>query len=352
VAGQAPHLEGEHDADGAKDSFSIAVDDDLLAAALAAVEARTTAPKEHPPIPLADPSPGEMAAFEEDLEVEAGSGDGTGGAETEEDWVVAESDDEETDRELPPSAGDSSLDFGLLAAEWTLLQDEIAQARARSALLEERLQAEIQERRRLAGTVRRLTGQLERAEASLNAALEARAATDEQVLRLREAVERGRDDLAHSQRRRRTEREEDARYGHQGALEEMLPVLDHMELAASHAGTDPERLTQGIEMIIGQFRAVLARLGVQRIPAEPGTPFQPEIHEAMMQLPAEGVSEGSIARELNAGYLLHDRLLRPARVAVATAPTPSEADDPTVETAPAPAADPPEEASPAPPTDD
>jgi molecular chaperone GrpE len=63
----------------------------------------------------------------------------------------------------------------------------------------------------------------------------------------------------------------------------ILPALDNLELAMSHADADHGRLIEGVSMIIQQFHQGLVRLGVVRVPAEPGELFDPEIHEAMLE---------------------------------------------------------------------
>ncbi len=100
-------------------------------------------------------------------------------------------------------------------------------------------------------------------------------------------------------------------------LKDLLPVLDNLERALAHAGeTGPDgfsSLVEGLEHVVRQFHEALVRHGVEPVPGE-GEPFDPEMREAMLQVP--GDADGRVASVFEPGYRLKGRLLRPAKVSV------------------------------------
>jgi molecular chaperone GrpE len=76
-------------------------------------------------------------------------------------------------------------------------------------------------------------------------------------------------------------------------------------------------LIDGLSLTLSQFRDTLASAGVTEIAAEVGEPFDPKSHEAVARVPNSGLAHGAISEVLQLGFRLHDRVLRPARVAVA-----------------------------------
>lgn len=103
-------------------------------------------------------------------------------------------------------------------------------------------------------------------------------------------------------------------------LRDMLPLADHLEMALEHAdalqGKNVKAFVGSIETTLRAFLETLRRYGVERQEAL-GAPFDPEKHEAVGQMEAEGVEPGHIAQVVRSGYSEGDRLLRPARVMVA-----------------------------------
>ncbi|MGH2717292.1 MAG: nucleotide exchange factor GrpE [Actinomycetota bacterium] len=98
----------------------------------------------------------------------------------------------------------------------------------------------------------------------------------------------------------------------------LLPVLDNFELAVASAedSHDFDRLLRGIEMVFGELKEVLASEGLERIAAK-GQPFDPNYHEAALEVPGDGTGEPYVADELRSGYTFKDRVVRPAMVKVA-----------------------------------
>ena len=99
-------------------------------------------------------------------------------------------------------------------------------------------------------------------------------------------------------------------------MRRLLEVLDDFELALMHAGddVDPERLLKGVELVYAKLVDALQGEGLERIPAE-GAPFDPELHEALMQT-GEGSGEPHVAEVFRQGYALRGRVIRPAGVRV------------------------------------
>ena len=118
--------------------------------------------------------------------------------------------------------------------------------------------------------------------------------------------------------RKRSAREHDAAFdnGVSFAVTSLLPVLDTLELAAN-AETADESYKKGVLMTLEQCRAAFEKMGVQEIEAL-GKPFNPELHAAVMQQPAtEEIPSGTVAQVMQKGYLLHEKVVRHAMVAVA-----------------------------------
>jgi molecular chaperone GrpE len=100
-------------------------------------------------------------------------------------------------------------------------------------------------------------------------------------------------------------------------VESLLPVMDNMSRALEAAAQHEEgQLIAGLELVAGQLRATLEGHGLEEVPVETGTLFDPNIHEAVMTQASQDYEEGTVLQVLERGYLLHGRLLRPAKVIV------------------------------------
>jgi molecular chaperone GrpE len=102
---------------------------------------------------------------------------------------------------------------------------------------------------------------------------------------------------------------------------DLLPALDNLEraLGSARQAGDAGALVQGVAMVQTQLLDALRRHGVTRIEAQ-GQPFDPNLHQAVMQQPSAEQPPGTVLGVLEQGYLIHDRVLRPARVIVSAAP--------------------------------
>jgi molecular chaperone GrpE len=124
-------------------------------------------------------------------------------------------------------------------------------------------------------------------------------------------------DFENFKKRAVKERQDIVKFGWENVAGSLLEVLDNLNRALQFAKpeTDPNLLS-GLKMVAQQFQAALEKQGVAEI-ASVDQPFNPELHEAVGQVPSEK-PEGTIVQEHQKGYTLHGRLLRPSRVMVST----------------------------------
>ena len=127
-------------------------------------------------------------------------------------------------------------------------------------------------------------------------------------------------------KRARKEQEDGEAKARESVLRDMLDVIDNLERAvsaytggASDAAVDGPAVLKGVSLVLRLFQSKLERYGVKPIVVE-GQPFDPRSHEAISRVETADVPAGSVARELQRGYRIGERLLRPALVSVATAP--------------------------------
>ncbi len=125
-------------------------------------------------------------------------------------------------------------------------------------------------------------------------------------------------ELDNYRKRMSREKLDAVRYGNQGLLEELLPVLDNFDMGMQAAAQEEgSMLYMGMQMIQKQISEFLSSQNVSEIGADVGGVFDPAIHEALSQEPSEDIEEGKIVRVLRKGYQIGDRLLRPSNVVVA-----------------------------------
>jgi molecular chaperone GrpE len=131
---------------------------------------------------------------------------------------------------------------------------------------------------------------------------------------------RERADLENYRKRVNREKEELLNYGNKSLIEEILPVVDNLERALAHASEDGlGALVEGIRMTHGMLLAALRKFGVTAVETT-GVAFDPAFHQAMAQVPTDQYPPNTVVEEYQKGYLLKDRLLRPAMVTVAAPP--------------------------------
>lgn len=143
---------------------------------------------------------------------------------------------------------------------------------------------------------------------------------EEEAGRLREALLRKAADFENLKRRAERDKTDYVKYALTETMRDLVGVLDNLDRALVHApaaGSDDFRA--GVEMIARQLSEVVRKYGVSEIPAL-GTPFDPQFHEAMMKGEATDVPPGTVIEVFQKGYVLNDRLLRPAMVKVSAVP--------------------------------
>jgi molecular chaperone GrpE len=112
------------------------------------------------------------------------------------------------------------------------------------------------------------------------------------------------------------ERRELAEFAAADILSEVLPIIDNLERALQAPASGDEALRKGVELIHKQMLDLLRKRGVRPIEAQ-GAAFDPNFHQAVIHEASDAHAEGEVMQELQRGYLLGDRLLRPAMVKVA-----------------------------------
>lgn len=136
-------------------------------------------------------------------------------------------------------------------------------------------------------------------------------------------------DLDNYRKRAQREKEDAFRFANDHILRNIIPVLDNLERAIEHAQNSSDEqgsLLQGVEMTLEQLRKVLESSGVTLIESL-GLPFDPNFHQAMGQIPTSDQPPNCVVQEMQKGYLLNERLLRPAMVMVASAPLEAAIDE-------------------------
>ncbi len=133
---------------------------------------------------------------------------------------------------------------------------------------------------------------------------------------------RERAELENFRKRMQREKEDLIRFANENLLREILTVVDNLERAIEHARKNDETiqgLMEGVEMTLSQCQKLLEKFGVSPVMAV-GEPFDPTWHEAMGQLESTEHPANTVLQEMQKGYVLNDRLLRPALVLISKAP--------------------------------
>ncbi|WP_082208395.1 nucleotide exchange factor GrpE [Paenibacillus dauci] len=139
------------------------------------------------------------------------------------------------------------------------------------------------------------------------------AHADDQTQRLLRAQA----DFDNFRRRTQKEKEELAKYASAQLITELIPVIDNFERAMATKPENPEleSFSKGVDMIFRQLSDVLKNTGLTPMEAV-GQPFNPEFHQAVMQVESDEYEEGIVVEELQKGYVLKDKVIRPAMVKV------------------------------------
>ncbi|MDH3963093.1 MAG: nucleotide exchange factor GrpE [Deltaproteobacteria bacterium] len=140
---------------------------------------------------------------------------------------------------------------------------------------------------------------------------------EDELSETRERVLRTAADAENFKKRLQREKEEQTRYANESLMRELLPVIDNLERALEHseAGADQGGLLEGLNMTLKGFLDTLTRFGCTPVETA-GKPFDPNFHEAVSQEESADHEPNTVLRELQKGYMLKERLLRPAMVLV------------------------------------
>ncbi|MHB1650991.1 MAG: nucleotide exchange factor GrpE [Desulfitobacteriaceae bacterium] len=143
--------------------------------------------------------------------------------------------------------------------------------------------------------------------------IQAEALANDYYLRL----QRLQADFDNHRKRTLKEKEETVKYAAERVIEAMLPVLDNFEraIASTQTTQDFAGFAQGVEMILRQMENVLTKEGLKEIKAY-GELFDPKLHEAVLQVDSEEHPANTVLEELQRGYYLKDKVLRPSMVKV------------------------------------
>ncbi len=117
------------------------------------------------------------------------------------------------------------------------------------------------------------------------------------------------------------EKQETLKFGNETLVKELLPVIDNLERAIVHGGKseDSKGIVEGVELTLNSFLRVLEKFGVTQVQAL-DKEFDPNVHEAVAQEPRKDKTAGTVVTELQKGYIMDGRLLRPSMVTVAKHP--------------------------------
>ena len=140
------------------------------------------------------------------------------------------------------------------------------------------------------------------------------------VASLEDAVLRGKADFQNLQKRGAKERAEAIRYANAELMQSLLGVVDDFErsLSAAESSDNAKAVVDGVRLVYENFMKALRACGLETINAL-HEPFDPHVHEAVMQQPSEDHQAGTVIEEIARGYRLRERILRPTKVIVAQA---------------------------------
>ncbi|MEJ6023721.1 nucleotide exchange factor GrpE [Ramlibacter sp. PS4R-6] len=134
---------------------------------------------------------------------------------------------------------------------------------------------------------------------------------------LAEKYLRAQADMQNTRRRADEEMSKARKFAVESFAEAMLPVVDSLEAGLAHEGGTPEQIREGAEITLRQLKGALERNKVVVIDPQPGTKFDPHQHQAISVVPGTSQEPNTVVGVLQKGYLIADRVLRPALVTVA-----------------------------------
>lgn len=153
------------------------------------------------------------------------------------------------------------------------------------------------------------------------------AASDERD-QLRDLLARAQADMENLRKRAQKEAAEVRKYAAIGLVRDLLPGLDNLQrgIEAAQSTNNIDELVQGVSMVMTQFEQVLGQHSVMPIKSV-GEPFDPNVHEALQQVPSDEHPANTVAMELQRGFICHDRVVRPSKVIVSSGPAATDSED-------------------------
>lgn len=131
-------------------------------------------------------------------------------------------------------------------------------------------------------------------------------------------------DAENARKRGDRDRREAEQYGGSKLARDMLPVFDNLKRALEAVPEEQKEvqkaLLEGVELTMRELINVFKKHGIEPIVPEVGDSFDPQAHQAMFEAPVPGTKAGDIIQVMTTGFMLHDRLLRPAQVGVSSTP--------------------------------
>lgn len=131
-------------------------------------------------------------------------------------------------------------------------------------------------------------------------------------------------DAENARKRGERDRREAEQYGGSKLARDMLPVYDNLKRALEAASDEQKAaaaaLIEGVELTLRELTNIFTKHGITIVSPKPGEKFDPTLHQAMFEAPLPGTKAGEIIQVMTEGFLLHDRLLRPAQVGVSSTP--------------------------------
>ena len=144
---------------------------------------------------------------------------------------------------------------------------------------------------------------------------------DEEIKALQEKMLYSQAEFENFKKLKMKEKLETLKFGNESLIKEFIPVVDNLEMALDHVAKtgDFKSIHEGVQLTLNEFLKVLEKAGVTRIDAV-GKKFDPNLHEAFYQEEKEDMEPDTVISEFQKGYLLNDRLIRPARVILSKKP--------------------------------
>ena len=137
---------------------------------------------------------------------------------------------------------------------------------------------------------------------------------------LRDRLMRSLAEAENVRKRAARDRVEAEQYGSSKLARDLLPIYDNLRRALDAAGEAQDGVVQGIQLTLKELTGTLNKHGITLISPQVGDRFDPQVHQAMFEAPLPGTKAGDVIQVAAEGFMLHDRLLRPAQVGVSSTP--------------------------------